>query len=77
LRDLPTIQRISGHKTMAMVLRYTHVSATHIDDAMSALDGTTGEPISPDRNATGTEVKPELHTERVRVRRTAPRRLTK
>jgi integrase len=32
--DLPTIQRISGHKTLAMVLRYTHVHADHIDQAI-------------------------------------------
>ena len=29
--DLPTVQRISGHKTLAMVLRYTHVHGRHID----------------------------------------------
>ena len=32
--DLPTIQRISGHKTLAMVLRYTHVHGSHIDQAI-------------------------------------------
>ncbi len=32
--DLPTIQRISAHKTMAMVLRYSHVSGPHIDAAI-------------------------------------------
>ena len=37
--DLPTIQRISGHKTLAMVLRYVHVQGEHIDVAISALDG--------------------------------------
>lgn len=36
--DLPTIQRISGHKTLAMVLRYTHVHGQHIDAAISAID---------------------------------------
>lgn len=35
--DLPTIQRISGHKTLAMVLRYTHVHGLHIDAAIGAL----------------------------------------
>jgi integrase len=35
--DLPTIQRISGHKTLAMVLRYTHVHGPHIDEAISVI----------------------------------------
>ena len=42
--DLPTIQKISGHKTLAMVLRYTHVHGQHIDRAIG----------SPRQNATGT-----------------------
>lgn len=49
--DLPTIQIISGHKTLAMVLRYAHMDDEHIDQAMSAID--TGN--------LGT-VTPELHT---------------
>ena len=32
--DLPTIQKISGHKTVAMVLRYSHVHGQHIDAAI-------------------------------------------
>jgi integrase len=36
--DLATIQRISGHKTLAMVLRYTHVHGKHIDKAIAALE---------------------------------------
>ena len=35
--DLPTIQRISGHKSLAMVLRYTHVHGRHIDQAMQLI----------------------------------------
>ena len=35
--DLPTVQRISGHKTLAMVLRYTHVHGQHIDEAIRAI----------------------------------------
>jgi integrase len=59
--DLPTIQRISGHKTLAMVLRYTHIDGLHIDAATEALS--TGFPGA---------VTPELHTpsgEVVRLRR--------
>lgn len=36
--DLPTIQRISGHKTMSMVLRYAHIHGTHIDSAIASID---------------------------------------
>jgi integrase len=35
--DLPTIQRISGHKTLAMILRYTHVHGVHVDAAIDRL----------------------------------------
>jgi integrase len=42
--DLPTIQRISGHKTMVMVLRYTHVHGHHIDHAIRAIGRTLPEP---------------------------------
>lgn len=35
--DIPTIQRISGHKTIQMVMRYTHVHAPHIDAALNHL----------------------------------------
>ena len=35
--DLPTIQKISGHRTLAMVLRYTHVHGQHIDQAIRAI----------------------------------------
>ena len=38
--DLPTIQRISGQKTLAMVLRYTHVHGSHIDEAIRAIGRT-------------------------------------
>lgn len=50
--DIPTIQKISGHKTVAMVLHYTHVHGVHIDNAISALDiGSSGA------------ITPELHTQ--------------
>lgn len=39
--DLPTIQRISGHKTLAMVMRYVHVHGSHIDKAIASLDFAT------------------------------------
>lgn len=36
--DLPTVQRISGHKTLAMVARYSHQSGEHIQAAMDRLE---------------------------------------
>jgi integrase len=35
--DLPTVQRISGHKTLSMVVRYTHQNGAHIGEAMDKL----------------------------------------
>ena len=51
--DLPTIQKVSGHKTLAMVLRYTHLSDAHIDQAVAKLDDAFPDTITP-----------ELHTAR-------------
>ena len=35
--DLPTVKRISGHKTLAMVERYAHANGAHIQEAMDKL----------------------------------------
>lgn len=55
--DLPTIQRISGHKTLAMVLKYTHIHGNHIDNAMNALEGSFAGTITPELH-TGAQVVP-------------------
>jgi integrase len=36
--DLPTVQRISGHKTLAMVAKYAHQNGDHIQAAMDKLE---------------------------------------
>ena len=36
--DLPTVQKISGHKTLEMVLRYAHQNGEHIQAAMDVLE---------------------------------------
>ncbi len=36
--DLPTVKRISGHKTLAMVERYAHQNGEHISLAMDKLE---------------------------------------
>jgi integrase len=40
--DIATVKAISGHKTLSMVLRYTHVHGAHIDLAMEALNASSG-----------------------------------
>jgi len=64
--DLPTIQNISGHKTLAMVMRYSHVHGQHIDRAIKAIG--RGLPAASDSNATtpnrepdANAITPELH----------------
>ncbi len=57
--DLPTIQQISGHKTMAMVLRYTHVHGSHIDKAIAALGRTSPEHTHGNKAGAATQ---GLHT---------------
>jgi len=37
--DLPTVKRISGHKTLIMVERYAHQNGEHIQAAMDKLEG--------------------------------------
>jgi integrase len=57
--DLPTIQKISGHKTLTMVLRYAHVHGQHIDKAIAAIGRTLPE---RQMNKPGDSITQELHT---------------
>jgi integrase len=36
--DIPTVQKISGHKTIEMVCRYSHQNQQHVQAALSKLD---------------------------------------
>lgn len=45
--DLPTIQRISGHKTLAMVMRYVHLSDEHIDRSIEFMGTNFFDSITP------------------------------
>jgi integrase len=62
--DLPTVQRISGHKTVAMVLRYSHVHGRHIDEAIRALGRTLPKRLGNEMADTITQ---ELHTAPIRA----------
>ncbi|MBP1689815.1 MAG: site specific recombinase [Deltaproteobacteria bacterium] len=37
--DLPTVKELMGHKTLAMTLRYSHLSTAHRVAAVRMLDG--------------------------------------
>jgi integrase len=58
--DLPTVQRISGHKTLAMVLRYAHVHGRHIDQAIRAIGRTIPQRLG---NEAAGPITQELHTQ--------------
>lgn len=51
--DLPTVQKISGHKTLAMVLRYTQLSNAHIDSATAHMDFDFPDTITPELHESG------------------------
>jgi integrase len=61
--DLPTIQRISGHRTLAMVLRYAHVHGQHIDRAIAAIGRTVPQ---QEANEEASTVSQELHRPKLR-----------
>ncbi len=54
--DLPTVQRISGHKTLVMVAKYSHQNGAHIQSAMDTLQ----ERYATATNFSGT-ITQELH----------------
>ncbi|MEO6153201.1 MAG: site-specific integrase [Croceibacterium sp.] len=47
--DLPTIQKISGHKTLAMVLRYTQLTDEHVSMSVAKLDNLAEPADVPER----------------------------
>ncbi|GGD60911.1 tyrosine-type recombinase/integrase [Erythrobacter arachoides] len=53
--DLPTIQKIFGHKTLSMVLRYTQLSDEHIDRSVAYLDATFSDAFTPELHTTKNE----------------------
>ena len=61
--DLPTVQKISGHKTLAMVGRYSHANGAHIDAAMDKLEDRIGRGLG-DSSGISDTITPELHKRR-------------
>ena len=76
--DLPTVKRISGHKTLLMVERYAHQNGSHINAAMDKLEQRYGQeehifnetPLTSrwlediGAGQTPRTITPELHNER-------------
>jgi len=60
--DLPTIQRISGHKTLAMVLRYVHIHGDHIDAAIARIDNAFADVFTPELHAANAPLKTPVAT---------------
>lgn len=58
--DVPTIQKISGHKTAAMVMHYVHVFGQHIDDAIDGLNIGSSGSVTPELHTPLSEVVPEV-----------------
>lgn len=46
--DLPTIQKVSGHKTLAMVLKYTHLADDHVSESVAMLDKAFPDAVTPE-----------------------------
>jgi integrase len=46
--DLPTVPKFSGHKALAMVLRYTHLTDDQADRSVGALDAAFLDAITPE-----------------------------
>ncbi len=65
--DLPTVQKISGHKTMSMVARYAHANGAHIDAAMNKLEGRLVLGVTPSSDENPSPVTQELHQPRERA----------
>ncbi|MDO9490189.1 MAG: site-specific integrase [Sphingomonadaceae bacterium] len=56
--DLPTAQRISGHRTLAMLLRYFHAVGSHVNKGAAVLGFGISGAITPELH-TAPEAKPQ------------------
>ena len=69
--DRPMIQRISGHKTLAMVLRYAHVYGEHIHQAIKVIGRGIAELTENENAITDT---PRLHRYRRGTENSSPQK---
>lgn len=49
--DLPTVQKISGHKTLAMVMRYAQIADPHVDRSIEALGACFSDAVTHELHA--------------------------
>ena len=49
--DLPTVQKISGHNSFQMVVRYSHYNSQHVQEALAKLDARIVIPSSVQASA--------------------------
>ena len=56
--DVATIQKVSGQKTLATVLRYAHIDGEHVDEATEALSLTLADAITRELRTPAANVMP-------------------
>jgi len=61
--DLPTVKRISGHKTLIMVERYAHQNGEHIQSAMEKLQNRLNLTHQGGRKISGEKKSPPVRNE--------------
>ena len=70
--DVATIQKISGHKTAAMVMHYTHVNDERVDNALSAMEALSLSGITPKlHSASATTPRASARVESINAGKTA------
>ncbi len=56
--DIRTVQQLMGHKTITMTMRYSHLSETHLKNAVNRL----GEKLTQNRHKTDSEKTETIKT---------------